>query len=110
MGAVFLERQVVFNKDQSIYKPGLRSTLLISVSGVRERSRLRVPFSIPYVLSDGSPFPERNLILFLAAGVIMCTLVLATIVLPILTDKPEDNVKEKKVKLLTARRKLIKAP
>lgn len=39
----------------------------------------------------------------------MCTLVLATIVLPILTDKPEDNVKEKKVKLLTARRKLIKA-
>lgn len=98
-----------FNKDQSIYKPGLRSTLLISVSGVRGAVTLAGSFSIPYVLSDGSPFPERNLILFLAAGVIMCTLVLATIVLPILTDKPEDNVKEKKVKLLTARRKLIKA-
>ncbi len=97
-----------FNKDQSIYKPGLRSTLLISVSGVRGAVTLAGSFSIPYVLSDGSPFPERNLILFLAAGVIMCTLVLATIVLPILTDKPEDNVKEKKVKLLTARRKLIK--
>lgn len=98
-----------FNKDQSIYKPGLRSTLLISVSGVRGAVTLAGSFSIPYVLSDGSPFPERNLILFLAAGVIMCTLVLATIVLPVLTDKPEDNVKEKKVKLLTARRKLIKA-
>ncbi|MDK4202384.1 Na+/H+ antiporter [Bacillus velezensis] len=98
-----------FNKDQSIYKPGLRSTLLISVSGVRGAVTLAGSFSIPYVLSDGSPFPERNLILFLAAGVILCTLVLATIVLPILTDKPEDNVKEKKVKLLTARRKLIKA-
>ncbi|MEC3655263.1 Na+/H+ antiporter [Bacillus siamensis] len=98
-----------FNKDQSIYKPGLRSTLLISVSGVRGAVTLAGSFSIPYVLSDGSPFPERNLILFLAAGVILCTLVLATIVLPILTDKPEDNAKEKKVKLLTARRKLIKA-
>lgn len=98
-----------FNKDQSIYKPGLRTTLLISVSGVRGAVTLAGSFSIPYVLADGTPFPERNLILFLAAGVIMCTLVLATIVLPILTDKPEDNVKEKKVKLLTARRKLIKA-
>ncbi|WP_045511981.1 Na+/H+ antiporter [Bacillus amyloliquefaciens] len=98
-----------FNKDQSIYKPGLRSTLLISVSGVRGAVTLAGSFSIPYVISDGSPFPERNLILFLAAGVILCTLVLATIVLPILTEKPEDNVKEKKVKLLTARRKLIKA-
>ncbi|MBT2572681.1 Na+/H+ antiporter [Bacillus sp. ISL-51] len=98
-----------FNKDQSIYKPGLRSTLLISVSGVRGAVTLAGSFSIPYVLADGTPFPERNLILFLAAGVILCTLVLATIVLPILTDKQEDNVKEKKVKLLTARRKLIKA-
>lgn len=98
-----------FNKDQSIYKPGLRTTLLISVSGVRGAVTLAGSFSIPYVLADGTPFPERNLILFLAAGVILCTLVLATIVLPILTDKPEDNVKEKKVKLLTARRKLIKA-
>ncbi|WP_205414423.1 cation:proton antiporter domain-containing protein, partial [Klebsiella pneumoniae] len=59
-----------FNKDQSIYKPGLRSTLLISVSGVRGAVTLAGSFSIPYVLSDGSPFPERNLILFLAAGVI----------------------------------------
>ncbi|KXZ20941.1 sodium:proton symporter [Bacillus nakamurai] len=98
-----------FNKDQNIYKPGLRTTLLISVSGVRGAVTLAGSFSIPYVLADGTPFPERNLILFLAAGVILCTLVLATIVLPILTDKPEDNVKEKKVKLLTARRKLIKA-
>ncbi|MBY8911381.1 Na+/H+ antiporter [Bacillus sp. YC2] len=98
-----------FNKDQSIYKPGLRTTLLISVSGVRGAVTLAGSFSIPYVLADGTPFPERNLILFLAAGVILCTLVLATIVLPILTDKQEDNVKEKKVKLLTARRKLIKA-
>ncbi|WP_412095576.1 cation:proton antiporter, partial [Bacillus inaquosorum] len=68
-----------FNKDQNIYKPGLRSTLLISISGVRGAVTLAGSFSIPYFLEDGTPFPERNLILFLAAGVILCTLVIATV-------------------------------
>lgn len=96
-----------FNKDQNIYKPGIRSTLLISISGVRGAVTLAGSFSIPYFLEDGTPFPERNLILFLAAGVILCTLVIATVVLPILTEKEEED-EERNKKLLTARRKLIK--
>lgn len=96
-----------FNKDQNIYKPGLRSTLLISISGVRGAVTLAGSFSIPYFLEDGTPFPERNLILFLAAGVILCTLVIATVVLPLLTEKEEED-EERNKKLLTARRKLIK--
>ncbi|MCY8814837.1 cation:proton antiporter, partial [Bacillus atrophaeus] len=97
-----------FNKDQNIYKPGLRSTLLISISGVRGAVTLAGSFSIPYFLADGTSFPERNLIIFLAAGVILCTLVIASIVLPMLSDKEEENVKEENEKLMTARRKLIK--
>lgn len=38
----------------------------------------------------------------------MCTLVIASIVLPMLSDKEEENVKEENEKLMTARRKLIK--
>ncbi|MCG8397166.1 Na+/H+ antiporter [Bacillus atrophaeus] len=97
-----------FNKDQNIYKPGLRSTLLISISGVRGAVTLAGSFSIPYFLADGTSFPERNLIIFLAAGVILCTLVIASIVLPMLSDKEEENVKKENEKLMTARRKLIK--
>ncbi|MBJ7894607.1 Na+/H+ antiporter [Bacillus atrophaeus] len=97
-----------FNKDQNIYKPGLRSTLLISISGVRGAVTLAGSFSIPYFLANGTSFPERNLIIFLAAGVILCTLVIASIVLPMLSDKEEENVKEENEKLMTARRKLIK--
>lgn len=41
--------------------------------------------SIPYVVASGGPFPERSLILFLAAGVILFTLIAATILLPILS-------------------------
>lgn len=96
-----------FNKDQTIYKPGLRSTLLLSISGVRGAVTLAGSFSIPYFLEDGTPFPERNLILFLAAGVILCTLVIAAVVLPLLTEKEEGDEKRNE-KLLTARRKLIK--
>lgn len=42
-----------FNKDQNIYKPGLRSTLLISISGVRGAVTLAGSFSIPSVFSGG---------------------------------------------------------
>jgi CPA1 family monovalent cation:H+ antiporter len=62
----------------------MRSVLLISLSGVRGAVTLAGAFSIPYVLQDGSPFPERALIIFLAAGVILFTLVSASIMLPIL--------------------------
>ncbi|MCY8548078.1 Na+/H+ antiporter, partial [Bacillus vallismortis] len=96
-----------FNKDQNIYKPGLRSTLLLSISGVRGAVTLAGSFSIPYFLEDGTPFPERNLILFLAAGVILCTLAIAAVVLPLLTEKEEEDEKRNE-KWLTARRKLIK--
>lgn len=96
-----------FNKDQNIYKPGLRSTLLLSISGVRGAVTLAGSFSIPYFLEDGTPFPERNLILFLAAGVILCTLAIAAVVLPLLAEKEEEDEKRNE-KWLTARRKLIK--
>ncbi|WP_420977273.1 Na+/H+ antiporter [Bacillus vallismortis] len=96
-----------FNMDQNIYKPGLRSTLLLSISGVRGAVTLAGSFSIPYFLEDGTRFPERNLILFLAAGVILCTLVIAAVVLPLLTEKEAEDEKRNE-KWLTARRKLIK--
>lgn len=67
----------------------LKTLLLISVSGVRGAVTLAGAFSIPLVLSDGSPFPERDLIIFLAAGVILATLVLASILLPAMAPKEE---------------------
>lgn len=65
----------------------LRSVLLISFSGVRGTISLAGALSIPFVLQDGSPFPERSLIIFLAAGVILFTLIAASIMLPFLAKK-----------------------
>ena len=43
--------------------------------------------SIPLFLENGDKFPERNLILFLAVGVILLTLCIATFILPMFAKK-----------------------
>lgn len=57
---------------------------IITISGVRGSVTLAGAFSIPFVMDDGSPFPERSLIIFIAAGVILLSLFIASVFLPIL--------------------------
>ncbi|CAM3702966.1 Na+/H+ antiporter [Cohnella lubricantis] len=74
------------------HREKLKSAVLTTLSGVRGTVTLAGAFSIPLVLNDGSPFPERNLILFLSAGVILLTLVIASIALPLLSrGKPQEE-------------------
>ncbi|MCB4235840.1 cation:proton antiporter [Kaistella anthropi] len=48
---------------------------------------LAAALSIPVTLADGSPFPHRNLILFITFVVILLTLVLQGLTLPLLLKK-----------------------
>jgi len=59
-----------------------RLVAALTVAGVRGTVTLAGVLSLPFVLSDGSPFPARDLAVFLAAGVIIASLVAATILLP----------------------------
>ncbi|UVK44893.1 Na+/H+ antiporter [Mesorhizobium sp. AR07] len=61
---------------------GLRLRLAGSVAGVRGAITLAGILSQPLAMPDGSPFPARDLVIFLAAGVIICSLVFASIALP----------------------------
>lgn len=88
---LFWEGSWLLGSGESMGKPKLMSSVLISLSGVRGAVTLAAAFSIPYVLQDGSPFPERDLIIFLAAGVILCSLIIASAVLPLLSKRPEDG-------------------
>ncbi|WP_438433057.1 Na+/H+ antiporter [Gorillibacterium sp. sgz500922] len=77
-------------------KVRLKSIALTSISGVRGAVTLAGAFSIPLVTQSGAPFPERDLILALAAGVILVSLVLASVVLPLLADKaPAEETTDK---------------
>lgn len=68
-----------------VEKPMVKSSLLLTLTGVRGAVTMAGVLSIPYVVASGGPFPERSLILFLAAGVILFTLIVATIFLPMLS-------------------------
>ena len=71
-------------EKRQIIKPDHRSIGITTISGVRGAVTLAGAFSIPFVLADGSPFPGRSLIIFIAAGVILLTLLIASIFLPII--------------------------
>ncbi|MDB5201271.1 MAG: Na+/H+ antiporter [Ferruginibacter sp.] len=67
--------------------PGWRGPLLLAWSGMRGVVSLAAALSIPVQLADGTPFPHRNLILFITFVVILVTLLLQGLTLPILIRK-----------------------
>ncbi|HEY0927557.1 Na+/H+ antiporter [Brevundimonas sp.] len=63
-------------------KVGLRLTAVMSLAGVRGAITLAGILTVPFTLADGSPMPSRTLAIFLAASVIIVSLIVATIALP----------------------------
>ncbi|PKH10103.1 Na+/H+ antiporter [Planomicrobium sp. MB-3u-38] len=91
-------------------KPNLKTALLISLTGVRGTITMVGVLSIPFLMENGEGFPERPLLLFLAAGTILYTLLLATICLPLLSKSPEKRQRETgKISLEEARRRVLLA-
>lgn len=68
-------------------KPSLRIATLSGLSGVRGAITMAGVFTIPTVIATGAAFPERSLVLFIAAGVIIVSLVSAAGILPLMAAK-----------------------
>lgn len=60
-----------------------RIVLATSIAGVRGAVTLAGVLTLPLLLPDGSAFPARDLVIFLAAAVILCSLVGASLLLPV---------------------------
>ncbi|MFJ1710229.1 Na+/H+ antiporter [Streptomyces sp. NPDC088260] len=58
--------------------------LIVGWAGMRGVVSLAIAFSIPFTVSDGSPFPARNLVLFLTFTTVIGTLVIQGLSLPLL--------------------------
>jgi CPA1 family monovalent cation:H+ antiporter len=63
-------------------RPGFRQIFIAGWTGMRGVVSLAAALALPAVLADGSPFPHRNLIVFLTFNVICVTLVLQGVTLP----------------------------
>lgn len=80
---------MLFNwvRDHQKSKPSLRIAALSGLSGVRGAITMAGVFTIPTVIANGDAFPERALVLFIAAGVIIVSLVAAAGILPLMASK-----------------------
>lgn len=96
--------RIVKNPDTGIrdkFSPRMvKNAFITTVGGPKGAITLSIAFTIPYLLSDGSSFPQRSLIIFLASGVILCTLLLANFLLPVLAPKQKGSVDAEEVEEL----------
>ena len=67
---------------QDYPRPTVGGIFVLGWAGMRGVLALAAAMSLPEKLSDGSPFPQRNLIIFLTFSVILVTLVLQGLTLP----------------------------
>lgn len=72
----------------------MRAAGILTLSGSKGAITLAIMFSIPAYVQYGSawtPFPNRGLLIFIASGVIVISLLLATFVVPLLAPKKESE-------------------
>lgn len=69
-------------RGETPYIPSWRLIMAASLAGVRGAITLAGVLTLPLVMPDGTAFPARGLAVFLAAGVIIVSLVSASIGLP----------------------------
>src|SRR6185437_15914084 len=69
---------------QEVSCPSAAGVLILGWTGMRGVIALAAAIALPQTLANGAPFPQRNLIIFLAFSVIFTTLVLQGLTLPVL--------------------------
>ncbi|APO95256.1 Na+/H+ antiporter [Xanthomonas vesicatoria] len=69
-------------RGEAHVSPPWRIVVAVSLAGVRGAITLAGVLTLPLMLNDGTPFPARQLAIFLAASVILVSLLVASVALP----------------------------
>lgn len=97
-----------FGKKSDTEKPQIRTALITTLSGVRGTVTMAGVLTVPTLLGNGEVFPMRSLLIFIAAGVILLLLILATVFLPLLCKKEaSDEGTEERTDLTWAKNELL---
>ena len=64
-------------------RPSLLLNLATTLAGIRGAVTLAGALSVPMLLNNGQPFPARDMLIFLATGTILFTLVIGSVGLPL---------------------------
>jgi CPA1 family monovalent cation:H+ antiporter len=77
----------------------LKNTLLLTLSGVKGAVSLATAFALPIYYGSGLYFSYRPLLLFITAGAIIISLLMALILLPIIADSAKSDRSESNVRI-----------
>ena len=75
-------------------KKNIKEALVTTIAGPKGAVTLSIIMTLPVYMNDGSIFPQRDLIIFVTSGVILCTLLLADFVLPRIAGKEVDECEQ----------------
>ena len=67
----------------------IKNVLVTTIAGAKGAVTLSIILTLPLTTQSGAAFPQRDLLITIAAGVILATLVLADNLLPVLSKSPE---------------------
>lgn len=73
----------------------MQSALIMTIGGAKGAVTMAIMFTIPVTLTNGAEFPGRSVLMFIAGGVIVVTLLLSNFLLPILMPRYE-KIKQQK--------------
>lgn len=100
---VWVSMQITLFRTKAVLPPGakVRIVAAMSLAGVRGAVTLAAILGLPLAMPDGSDFPARDLVIFLAVGTILVSVVTATATLPWLLkglempgEDPDDAAEE----------------
>ncbi|HEY4560720.1 MAG TPA: Na+/H+ antiporter [Lysobacter sp.] len=81
-------------RGERVEAPATRLLAIIATAGVRGAITLAGILTLPLALADGTPFPARDVAVFIAMGVILLSLLIASIGLPLLARGLEEQLPE----------------
>ncbi len=67
----------------------IKNVLVTTIAGAKGAVTLSIIFTLPMMTQSGAAFPQRDLLITIAAGVILATLLLADNLLPVLSKSPD---------------------
>jgi Na+/H+ antiporter len=108
--AVLVIRALDRRPSQRTRRMSYRARVVSTVAGVRGAVSLAIALSVPATLQNGAPFPRREEIVFVTAGVVLLTLMVQAPLLPPAVrwaKLPEDHDAE--AELLLAEREISSA-
>lgn len=92
-------------KRKALTREAVVDAVATTLSGPKGAVTLSIVLTFPYLTAAGTAFPERDLLIFVASGVILCTLLLANFIVPLLAPADEeaaedDSLAQAKVEIL----------